>query len=97
MDDVKLNKNWSTFVDAVAINPKPPVYIKDISMNKPIVTSGATYRFYNRPEGWSAACEVMDQHVSVSFYKTECEAIAALNKALGQAGLMKYRFNGGEV
>jgi len=65
--------------------------------NKPIVTSGATFRFYHRPEGWSAACEVMEQSVNVSFYKTECEAIAALNVALGQAGLMRYRFNGGEV
>jgi hypothetical protein len=66
-------------------------------MNKPIISSGATFRFYHRPEGWSASCEVGERLVNVSFYKTECEAISALNKALGLEGMMQYRFNGGEV
>lgn len=57
----------------------------------------ATYRFYHRPEGWSAACTMGEYTARVSFYKTECEAIAALNKALANDGMLKYRFNGGEL
>lgn len=53
-----------------------------------------TYRFHHRPEGWTAACEHMDQTINVGFSATEAEAKAELNKALGLAGLAHLRLNG---
>jgi len=52
--------------------------------------TNASYYFTHRPEGWSAACEVEMETVSVSFYPTELECREALNRALADRGLHKH-------
>lgn len=68
---------------------------QQLSDRKFVVPSGATYRFYHRPEGWSAICEVGEYKVEVKGLLTEAEAISTLNMALGFDGMIKYRFDGG--
>lgn len=56
-----------------------------------------SYRFTHRPEGWKIEFELGDFHTHVGYYPTEPDAIRALNMALGEAGLIRYRFNGGAL
>lgn len=62
-------------------------------MNKPIVTSGATYKLTHRPEGWIASFNLMEHSLSSPVCDSENMAIKSLNIELALNNLHKFRLN----
>jgi hypothetical protein len=72
--------------------PKAKGYILDnlierIAGNRPVPRQGVTYRFHERPEGWTASCRQGDYHATTkAFTFSEIEAVDALNDVLRYEG-----------
>lgn len=49
-----------------------------------------TYRFYDRPEGWTVAFEFGQHEILITGQSTERDAVRELNKELALKGLHKH-------